>query len=424
MASGTLYTIPDNFRTYKVLIAAQYGGGGVKVAPEFVFGETNKTPDFLKKFPHGKVPAFMSSKGEYITESNAIAYFVSSSELRGKTDTDKAHVIQWLSYADTEVLPYTSAFVFPYMGMIELNKQAVANAKNELKNVFQQLNQYLLTRTYLVGEEITLADIVLACTLLNAYKYVLDPNFRKPYQNVNRWFSTITNQPKVKNVIGTVKLCEKEPEVPKSSESGGKKEGKKKGGSGDQKELPPKQEQPKPAQPEELDETELALAAEPKSKDPFSALPPGSFNMDDFKRAYSNQDTDKSIPYFWEKFDKDNYSIWLGEYKYNDELKKVFMSCNLITGMFQRLDKMRKHAFASVCLFGKDDDSTISGIWIWRGHNLAFELSPDLQVDYESYTWSKLNSDDASHKKMINEYLDWTCKDKAGRSFTQGKIFK
>lgn len=54
--------------------------------------------------------------------------------------------------------------------------------------------------------------------------------------------------------------------------------------------------------------------------------------MDDFKRAYSNQDTDKSIPYFWEKFDKDNYSIWLGEYKYNDELKKVFMSCNLITG--------------------------------------------------------------------------------------------
>lgn len=44
---------------------------------------------------------------------------------------------------------------------------------------------------------------------------------RKPYQNVNRWFSTITNQPKVKNVIGTVKLCEKEPEVPKSSESGG-----------------------------------------------------------------------------------------------------------------------------------------------------------------------------------------------------------
>lgn len=55
--------------------------------------------------------------------------------------------------------------------------------------------------------------------------------------------------------------------------------------------------------------------------------------MDDFKRCYSNEDEAKSIPYFWEKFDKDNYSIWYGEYKYPEELKKVYMSCNLITGM-------------------------------------------------------------------------------------------
>lgn len=54
--------------------------------------------------------------------------------------------------------------------------------------------------------------------------------------------------------------------------------------------------------------------------------------MDDFKRCYSNEDEAKSIPYFWEKFDKENYSIWYGEYKFKEELKKVFMSCNLITG--------------------------------------------------------------------------------------------
>lgn len=51
------------------------------------------------------------------------------------------------------------------------------------------------------------------------------------------------------------------------------------------------------------------------------------------------------------------------------------MSCNLIGGMFQRLDKMRKGTFASVCLFGTDDNSTISGIWVWRGQDLAFPVS-------------------------------------------------
>ena len=32
---------------------------------------------------------------------------------------------------------------------------------------------------------------------------------RKPYQNVNRWFTTIINQPQVKTVIGDFKLCDK-----------------------------------------------------------------------------------------------------------------------------------------------------------------------------------------------------------------------
>ena len=54
----TLYTYPDNVRAYKVLIAAQYSGADVKVVsepPEFEQGMTNRTPDFIAKFPLGKV---------------------------------------------------------------------------------------------------------------------------------------------------------------------------------------------------------------------------------------------------------------------------------------------------------------------------------------------------------------------------------
>lgn len=74
---------------------------------------------------------------------------------------------------------------------------------------------------------------------------------------------------------------------------------------------------------EELDATEEALADEPKKKNPFASMPKSSFDLDDFKRFYSNEDEAKSIPYFWQKFDPENYSIWLGEYKYNNELTKV-----------------------------------------------------------------------------------------------------
>lgn len=92
--------------------------------------------------------------------------------------------------------------------------------------------------------------------------------------------------------------------------------------------------------------------------------------------------------------------------------------------MFQRLEKMRKQAFASVCLFGTDNDSSISGVWVWRGQELAFKLSPDWQIDYESYDWKKLDAKSEETKKLVEQYFSWTGADSKGRKFNQGKIFK
>lgn len=55
--------------------------------------------------------------------------------------------------------------------------------------------------------------------------------------------------------------------------------------------------------------------------------------MDEFKRTYSNKDTlEVAIPYFWDKFEKDNYSIWFCDYQYTKDLGKIFMTCNLVSG--------------------------------------------------------------------------------------------
>lgn len=48
------------------------------------------------------------------------------------------------------------------------------------------------------------------------------------------------------------------------------------------------------------------------------------------------------------------------------------MSCP--TGMFQRLDRMRKHSFGVMGVFGENNNSHIAGVWFWRGQDLAFEV--------------------------------------------------
>lgn len=400
-----------------------------------------------------------------MSESNAIAYYVANEQLQGKTALERAQVLQWLSFGDSEILPYASAWVFPLLGLVPFNKNAVVRAKEDTEHALKVLDSALLNNTFLVGERISLADIVVFTNLLSLYQYVLEPSVRSQFVNVNRWFNTILNQPQVSKVVKNFKLADKaiEADPKKYAElqakvAGGavSKDIKKEQPKKEKKEKPKKEKEPA----EELDEADLALAAEPVSKDPFEDMPKGkgqfqpfnryfrvffkenrinldgffflkksswqigTFNFEEFKRVYSNEEESVSLKYFWDKYDTQNYSIWYGEYKYNDELTKVFMSSNLIGGMFQRLDKMRKQSFASVCLFGEDNNSTISGIWLWRGQDLAFTLSPDWQIDYDCYEWKKLDPTTPETKKMVENYFSWIGTDSQGRKFNQGKIFK
>merc|ERR1712210_190126 len=230
------------------------------------------------------------------------------------------------------------------------------------------------------------------------------------------------NQPNFKAVSGAVELCTKMAEFDskKFAEFSGKGDNKK-----EKKEKAPKQEAKKPEKKKEEkkkeEESEEPVAPVEKKPDPFEKMPKGTFDMEEWKRFYSNNDEPESVAWFWEHFDHENYSIWRGDYKYNDELSMVFMSCNLMGGMFQRLDKLNKNAFASACLFGEDNNSSISSIWVFKGQELAFDLSEDWQVDYSSYDWKKLDPSLPETKTVVDKYWKWEGVDSEGRKFNQGK---
>lgn len=128
--------------------------------------------------------------------------------------------MQYVSFADSEIIPVQAAWTYPILGWAPLNKGAATKAADEAKRILGYLNTVLLTRTYLVGESVTLADIAVFAALLNLYKLVLDPAARAPFANVTRWFTTVANQPEVVAVAGETALAEvvAQPEAPKKEE--------------------------------------------------------------------------------------------------------------------------------------------------------------------------------------------------------------
>lgn len=410
--SGVIFTNPENIRTLKIFIAAKYAGVDLKKADNFALGETNKTADYLSHFPNGSVPAYKSGDDKYLSESNAIAYYVANDELRGKNEYDTARILQWVHFADAELTPPLATWAFDKMGIKKENAKEVEKAKAALHHSLAILDDYLRTRTYLVGENITLADIACYCALYFGHQQNLfDSDCQTKLVNVHRWYTTCVNQPQAKAVLSGAVTCaaaEKKEEKPKQEKP---------------KQEPKKKEEKKPAKEEEEDDGE---EKKPPETDPFAVLPAGTFKMDEWKRTFSNNDfTTIALPYFWQNFDKANYSMWFCEYKYPEDLTQVFMTCNLVTGMYQRLDRMRKHSFGVLSIFGVKNDNTIAGLFFWRGQDLAFKLSEDLQVDYESYDWRKIDPDSDEAKKLVNDYFGRNDKTEfKGKKFNQCFVWK
>ncbi|EFA79702.1 glutathione S-transferase domain-containing protein [Heterostelium album PN500] len=412
--STTIYTYPQNPRAAKALIAAKYTGVTIDV-PAFEFSPVNKPVELLNANPFGKVPAAMTPQGP-LFESNSIARYVAraaGSKIYGSDAYEASVIDQWLDFATNEVESAAAAWLYPIMGFVPFNAKDTQKAKENLKKTLTTLNTHLQSRSFLVGPRVSLADIVLACSLKSFYTMVFDPSFRSTFPNVNRWFVTCVNQPNFKSVLGEVVLTAVMMEP--------KKEEKK-----------PKEEKPAPPKKEEKPAPAPAAADEeaddkPKKVHPLSLLPPSKFNLEEWKRMYSNNDTRSvALPWFWENYDAEGFSVYFATYKYNSELGAQFMTSNLIGGMFQRLETLHKWAFASVLITGEDvegkiNNQEVTGIWIFRGADLPEDLKEC--DDSIVYDWKLLDVKDPATKTLIDDYFAW---DGAlgGRKFIQGKLYK
>ncbi|KAG8329775.1 alanine--tRNA ligase, cytoplasmic isoform X2 [Homalodisca vitripennis] len=197
VGSGAILHCPSNSQVkLRCMIAAVYAGKTLSIVDD------NGTV-----FREGAVE---------LTNATAIAYYLASPAMTGADISAEAQVVQWLSYTDNHIQPAVGSWVHPNAPV------PPATARAGMISVLNYLNTILQTRTFLVGERVSLADIVVFATLLPAYVHVLDPDTRKPFINVNRWFNTILHQPQVLKVVGSVKLCEKPPQVKKSEKKNAK----------------------------------------------------------------------------------------------------------------------------------------------------------------------------------------------------------
>jgi elongation factor 1-gamma len=420
MPFGKIYSFPENVRTIPVRAVAK----AYNIDLELVHTHPSEGihSDYIKKInPLGKIPSFEGVDGFILTESIAIAIYITSQNekttLLGKTKQDYASILRWMCFANEEMVPTVRSWILPLAGREPYNKKNVDEAIKKSAKVMDALEQHLSTHTFLVGERITLADIFAASLATRGFQTVFDKKWREEHPNVTRWFDTVHHQPIFSAVAGEPKYIDEAIKYqPPKKEPGPKKE-----------QAPKKEEASKPKAKEtenEAEEDEEKPA--PKPKHPLEALGKPEMVLDDWKRKYSNEDTrSAALPWFWENYKPEEYSLWRVDYKYNDELTQTFMSSNLIGGFFNRLEASRKYLFGTMSVFGKANESVMVGAFLVRGQEAlpAFDVAPD----YESFDFTKLDPTKEEDKAFLEDQWDMEkgiTVDGKDYPFADGKVFK
>ncbi|KAK1921338.1 hypothetical protein DB88DRAFT_500426 [Papiliotrema laurentii] len=409
-----------NARVRRVLASAALAGVELDYDKSFSMKSEWKTPEFLEKFPLGYLPT-LEDGDLLLSESGAIAEYVASlgpnQTIAPSDPKEAAKVNQWKYFADQEIFIKHSIANGILAGRFAYSKPTFQGIYDLLLQRLDTLDKVLLSKTFLVGERITLADVFVVSALQNAFTGLVDKAARSKIPNVVRYFETVINHPKLAEIFdnGKPQLTETQATYQPPAKEQKAKEPK--------SEQPKAPKAPKAAKPkDDDDEPEPDVPAEPKVKNPLDDLPKSSFNLEEWKRQYSNLDTRTgAIPWFYEKFDHEGFSIWRVDFKYNEELTQTFMSSNQVGGFFNRLEASRKYLFGSVGVLGKSNDSIITGVLILRGQDVVPVV--DVAPDWESYEYKKLDISNEEDKKFFEAALAWDLV-VDGKEWVDGKNFK
>ncbi|KAK1414682.1 hypothetical protein QVD17_30432 [Tagetes erecta] len=386
-----MHSLRDTKNVHKALIAAEYAGVEIKMAENFEKFVSNKTPEFLKMNPIGKIPVLETPDGA-IFESNAIARYVAhGSSLFGSSKIEYGQIQQWIDFSTFEIDENLRGWFIPRLGYWNYIKSVEENCIAGLKRALDAVNIHLATHTFLVGDGVTLADIIMTCNLLLGYKLVMPKSFTSEYPHVERYFWTMVNLPNFSKIMGEVKQTEATIPLPSSNKL-------------DVKSQPGlKKEAPKPT-PEATEED----APKPTTKNPLDLLPPSKMVLDDWKKLYSNTKTnfhEVAIKGFWDMFDAEGYSLWFCNYKYNDENIVPFVTMNKVGGFLQRMDLARKYAFGKMLIIGNEPPFKVKGLWLFRGKEIP-KFVMDECYDMELYEWTKVDLSDEAQKERVNQMIE------------------
>ena len=348
----------------------------------------SKRNSYAEKTPTSTLPFLETSEGN-VSESLSIETFLANKfkpDFLGSNIFEKAKVNQWVEFGSCEIQKCVQEIIYPIFNWKEYEKEKADIANKKLKEYIVILeNQMKNGKKYILGDKITLADVVLFRYLRFFMMLHFPENFRNSlFPKLTKWFESLMNTPEAIEAYGRTILCKKQ-----------------------LKSLNLKIDKSKRAE-------FLKKIANGKKENVLDSLPPSSFNLEEFKTEFLEEKNKNNVmEKFWKKFDPKGYSLWWMEYQNLDSQGKSLFRMNNSKNFFlERIDEdFKVYSFGIHGVYGDGEGYKVRGVWLWRGNDIPKEIKENEYFDY--MTIKKLNNNNDNDKKLVNDY--WTKTNKGNK---------
>ncbi len=190
-----LYDFLPSGNGYKIrLLLTQLGIPFERVEINILKGES-RTPEFLSKNPKGRVPVLEIEPGKFLSESNAILFYLSENTQFLPNDSwEQAQVLQWLFFEQYSHEPYiaTSRFWISCLGKADEYRDALNQKREPGYAALSVMERHLTNQKFFVGKRYTIADIGLF-----AYTHVADEGGfdLTRFPAIQVWLERVKEQP-------------------------------------------------------------------------------------------------------------------------------------------------------------------------------------------------------------------------------------
>ncbi|KAI0172226.1 glutathione S-transferase [Hypoxylon sp. FL1284] len=210
-----IITYPNNFRVRRAQVVAAINGLEITTTEdEFQMRVTNQTPEFLAKFPLGKVPAMECADGFCVSEGGAMCTYLARSgpkagQLLGADAKTEALISQWSYFAETELTPSIQPLIIMLvLKLMPVDEKLYEKSIDSLERALKAIDASLQGgKKFLVGDTVTMADIMVSAILYQSAGFLIDAEMRKSVPNVTAWLQGLAALPEFKP-FGELKDCE------------------------------------------------------------------------------------------------------------------------------------------------------------------------------------------------------------------------